>query len=82
MFKITILDFDNRINDKTIKVRFEIWVLLPSSGKNEGKEQKTYLLKPLVEPASIKTRSTRRNNEIIDSHLKCLIENSDSYITP
>jgi hypothetical protein len=40
MFKITILDFDHRINDKTIKVPFEIWVLLPSSGKNEGKEQK------------------------------------------
>jgi hypothetical protein len=49
------LDFVHRLNYKIIKLqRFGSWILLPSSGKKGGREQKAYLLGTLIEPASLR----------------------------
>jgi hypothetical protein len=52
--KIVLLDFVHRLHYKIIKSqRFEIWILLSSSGKKKGgRGQKAYLLCRLVELAS------------------------------
>jgi hypothetical protein len=62
IWKIVILNFVHRLNYKVIKLqRFESCILLSSSGKKGGRDQKTNLLGPLVELASDLVQTILRN---------------------